>query len=248
MTGDSVIRLDGVEREFHGEQDGVPRALGGVSMDVREGEMVAIVGPSGAGKTVLFNILACLDRPTRGTYELLGHDAGSADDATRAALRNRRLGLLYPDAWLVRHLSIQHNVELPLEYGGGRRYKVRARDALVRADIAGVAKRRPSQVTPAEARLAAVARALVMNPRVLLADEPVAGLDAVSALRVLTLLQSVNAESGTTVVLTTKDPDVATLCSRIVRLDGGLIVGDDMVRERRLAAPALIQARREARP
>lgn len=248
MPGDTVIRLEGVGREFRGGQDAPSHALAGISLDVGAGEMVAIVGPAGAGKTVLFNILACLDRPTSGTYQLLGRDAGAASEEDRALVRNRRLGLLYPAARLVEHLSLQHNVELPLEYGGGRRYKVRARDALARVGIADAAKRRPAQVTPVEARLTAVARALVMNPHVVLADEPVAGLDAISALRVLATLQKANTETSTTVVITTKDPDVAMLCTRVVSLDGGRVAADDPVRERRLAARALIQARQAVAP
>ena len=249
MTGDPVIRLEGVGRAFDDARSAGAQgpALEDVTFDVAAGEMVALIGPSGAGKTVLFNVLACLDRPSVGRYELLGMDAGAAGERERATLRSRRIGLMFQDPHLAPRLSLQHNVELPLEYGAGKRYRVRARDALAAVGLEPLRRARPRDVTPAERRLASVARALVMNPRVLLADEPTGGLDRLSGLRVLMHLQRQNLENGLTVVVATMDADMAALCSRAIILERGQVVRDERISTRRLAAAELFAAQAEAR-
>jgi putative ABC transport system ATP-binding protein len=239
MPRGPVIRLEGVGRTFDGASS---PAVADVTFDVQPGEMVALIGPSGAGKTTLFGMLACLDRPTVGRYELLGVDAGIANEKERASLRNRRIGLLFGEPRMAPHLSLQHNVELPLEYGAGKRYRVRARDALARVGLEALHRARPGDVGPAERRLAAVARALIMNPHVLLADEPVGGLDAVAGLRVLAHLQRQNIERGLTMFIATQAAEVAVLCSRVIAIEGGRVVADERVPGRRLATSSLAAA------
>ncbi len=243
MDSAPVIRLEGVGRTFDGAHG---PAVADVSFDVQSGEMVALIGPSGAGKTALFGVLACLDRPTVGRYELLGIDVGVASEEERAVLRNRRIGLVFSEPHMAPNLSLQHNVELPLEYGAGKRYRVRARDALARVGLDAVHRATPGQVGPTELRLAALARALVMNPHIVFADEPTNGLDAVAALQVLGHLQRQNVERHITMVIATKDAEVAALCSRAILIEGGRVVADEQIPVRRLAASELARARAEA--
>ena len=240
----ALLTLSDVGREFEaGGASGA--ALSGVNLEVAEGEMVALLGPSGAGKTTLLGILGALDLPTRGAYRFRGADVAAMSAADRATLRNRRIGQVFDVPHLAEHLTAQRNVEAPLEYGGGKRYKVRARDRLAYAGLAGRESARPPQLTPGERQRVAIARASVMNPRVVLADEPTASLDAHAALQALALLQRLHAD-GVAVVMGTAQPAVAAYCARVIRLAEGRVTADEPVRERRSAALELHRAEREA--
>lgn len=238
-----LLTLSDVERDF-AACGARGRALSGVSMEVYEGEMVALLGPSGSGKTALLGVLGALDLPTRGVYRFHGADVAAMSERERAQLRNRRIGHVFDVAHLAEHLTTQRNVEVPLEYGGGKRYKVRARDRLAYAGLAGRESARPSALTPGERQRAAIARATVMNPRLLLADEPTASLDAHAALQALALLQRLHADGGMTLIVATAQPSVAAYCTRVVRLAEGRVTADEPVRERRSAALELHRAER----
>ena len=239
-----LLTLSDVERDFHvGGAAG--RALSGVNMEVYESEMLALLGPSGAGKTTLLGILGALDLPTRGAYRFRGADVTAMSERGRAQLRNRRIGQVFDVSHLAEHLTAQRNVETPLEYSGGKRYKVRARDRLAYAGLAGRESARPSQLTPGERQRAAIARASVMNPHLLLADEPTASLDAHAALQALALLQRLHADGGITLIVATAQPAVAAYCTRVVRLAEGRVTADEPVRERRSAALELHRAERK---
>ena len=242
--GAVLLTLSDVERDF--EAGGAAgRALSGVSLTVYEGEMLALLGPSGAGKTALLGVLGALDLPTRGAYRFRGADVAAMSERERAQLRNRRIGQVFDVAHLAEHLTAQRNVEVPLEYGGGKRYKVRARDRLAYAGLAGRESARPSALTPGERQRVAIARAAVMNPHLLLADEPTASLDAHAALQALALLQRLHADGGLTLIVATAQPSVAAYCTRVVRLAEGRVGADEAVGERRSAALELHRAERE---
>lgn len=237
-----LLTLSDVERDF-AAGGAAGRALSGVSLEVYEGEMLALLGPSGSGKTALLGVLGALDLPTRGAYRFHGADVAAMSERERAQLRNRRIGHVFDVAHLAEHLTAQRNVEIPLEYGGGKRYKVRARDRLAYAGLAGRESAKPSALTPGERQCAAIARATVMNPHLLLADEPTASLDAHAALRTLALLQRIHAD-GVTLIVATAQPSVAAYCTRVVRLAEGRVTADEPVRERRSAALELHRAER----
>ena len=240
-----LLTLSDVERDFHAGAV-VGRALSGVNLEAYEGDMLALLGPAGAGKTTLLGILGALDLPTRGVYRFRGTDVAAMSAADRAQLRNLRIGQAFDVPHLAEHLTAQRNVETPLEYGGGKRYKVRARDRLAYAGLAGRESARPSQLTPGERQRVAIARASVMNPHLLLADEPNGALDAHAALQVLALLQRLHGDGGLTLIVATEQPAVAAYCTRVVRLAEGRVVADEPVRERRSAALELHRAEREA--
>jgi putative ABC transport system ATP-binding protein len=210
-------------------------ALGGVSLVVREGEFVSIMGPSGSGKTTLLGILGCLDRPTTGAYLLVGQEMSTLDETRRARVRGERIGFVFQAYNLLPRSNAYKNVELPLVYAGVRPRERRGRvlEALAEVGLAERTRHLPAQLSGGEQQRVAVARALVVRPSVLLADEPTGNLDSESAEEVLTLLERVN-QRGATIVLVTHSEEVAERASRIVRLADGRIVADEPV-ERPLA-------------
>jgi putative ABC transport system ATP-binding protein len=205
-------------------------ALRGVSLVVREGELVSIMGASGSGKTTLLGILGCLDRPTTGTYSLVGEEMSTLSEARRARVRARRIGFVFQAYNLLPRSTAYKNVELPLVYAGLRPRERRRRVVAALAEV-GLAERtrhRPSQLSGGEQQRVAIARALVVQPSVLLADEPTGNLDSESAEEVLTLLERLN-RRGATIVLVTHSEEVAERATRIVHLADGRIVADDPV-------------------
>ncbi len=201
-------------------------ALRGVSLEVNEGEMVAIIGASGSGKSTLMNVIGCLDRPTSGQYLLAGADVGQLNDDQLAELRNRKLGFVFQDYSLLPRATAQNNVELPLMYSGVRQKHQRAREALDRVGLAARADHKPTELSGGEQQRVAIARALVNRPGVILADEPTGNLDSVAANEIMLIFEQLNRE-GITVVMVTHEMDVARRCQRIVRVRDGKIVSDD---------------------
>jgi len=225
-----VIDIRDVTRTYQVTSDMVVRALDGVSLRIAQGESVAIMGSSGSGKSTLMNILGCLDAPTGGRYLLDGVDVAGIAEDDLADLRNRKIGFVFQSFNLVPRTSALGNVELPLAYAGLNRAdrRRRAADAL---DLVGMGDRlhhAPSELSGGQQQRVAVARAIVTNPSLILADEPTGNLDSHSTDEVLEVFEGLNDE-GHTIVLITHEPDVAERAHRIVRLGDGRVLEDRAV-------------------
>jgi putative ABC transport system ATP-binding protein len=227
--GPVVIEVASVTKTHRGGEVSV-QALRGIDFVVREGDFVAIMGPSGSGKTTLLGILGCLDRPTEGSYKLDGDEVSTLSETRRARVRGRRIGFVFQAYNLLPRSTAIKNVELPLVYAGVSRSERRGRalGALAEVGLAERAQHRPSQLSGGEQQRVAIARALVVEPSVLLLDEPTGNLDSKSADEVLAILDRVH-RSGATIVMVTHSPEVALRASRILRFADGLIVGDEPV-------------------
>jgi putative ABC transport system ATP-binding protein len=212
-------------------------ALRGVSLQVDEGEFVAIMGSSGSGKSTLMNVIGCLDLPTSGRYLLDGVDVKNLNDNQLAAIRNVKIGFVFQSFNLIPRSSALHNVEMPLIYAGqttGRRQRALA--ALDAVGLADRARHQPSELSGGQQQRVAIARALVTEPAILLADEPTGNLDSESSVEIMRLLVELNDE-GRTVVLITHENDIAAFAKRVVRLKDGLIL-EDFFQERRVEVSA----------
>ena len=205
---------------------GALAVLRNVTFDIAAGETVAIVGPSGSGKTTLLGLLAGLDTPTTGTVLLGGIDLATLDEDARARLRGERVGFVFQSFQLVPTLTALENVQVPLELRGIRDSDARARDLLERVGLGNRTHHFPTQLSGGEQQRVAIARAFVNRPRVLFADEPTGNLDGATGNRIVELLEQLNREDGTTVVLVTHDPALATRLGRSIRLADGEIIED----------------------
>jgi len=223
-----VIELKDVTREFHvGTQ--IVNALNGINLTIEKGEMVAIIGPSGSGKSTLMNTLGCLDTPSTGSFFLNGNDVAGFSDDKLAETRSRQLGFVFQSYNLLPRESALSNVELPLKYSGGMSGKARKQAAKTALDRVGLQDRynhRPLQLSGGEQQRVGIARALVKNPDLILADEPTGNLDTKSSKEVIAMLQSLNDIDGKSIVIVTHDPEVADAAKRIVAFRDGLIVED----------------------
>ncbi|MGP0100528.1 MAG: ABC transporter ATP-binding protein [Solirubrobacteraceae bacterium] len=225
-TPHPVIQVHAVSKVFDLGQIHV-RALREVSLRIDTGDLVAIMGSSGSGKSTLMNILGCLDVPTSGRYEIDGVDVSQMDEDDLADLRNRKIGFVFQSFNLVARTSALVNVELPLAYAGlrGAERRKRAERALRSVGMANRMRHQPSELSGGQQQRVAVARAIVTNPALVLADEPTGNLDSHATEEVLRIFARLN-EEGRTVVLITHEPDVAEQTKRIVRLSDGAVVED----------------------
>jgi putative ABC transport system ATP-binding protein len=219
----SIVSLDRVSRTYAMDRVEV-HALRDVSLEVQQGEFVAIVGPSGSGKSTIMNIVGCLDRPSGGTYRLAGTPVGSLDDDRLARLRSRTIGFVFQSYNLLPRTSALDNVATPLLYQGiGRRQRVaRARAALERLGLGDRLGHEPSELSGGQQQRVAVARAIVTDPALILADEPTGNLDSASGRDVLAVLHELHS-TGRTIVLITHDADVASTAGRQIHLLDGRI-------------------------
>jgi putative ABC transport system ATP-binding protein len=219
-----MIRLSGISRTFQVGDEPV-RALADVSEEIAPGEHLAIMGPSGSGKSTLLHILGCLDRADAGRYELLGREVGGLDESELSLIRRHTIGFVFQFFHLVPRLSALENVELPMVFAGIARRERRER-AMARLQAVGLEPRadhRPDQLSGGERQRVALARATVLEPKLLLADEPTGNLDAASGRQVLRLLREMNA-AGLTLVVVTHDPAVARRARRVLVLKDGRVL------------------------
>ena len=224
-----VIEVTDVSKVHHLGEVAV-EALRSVSFGVREGEFVAIMGPSGSGKTTLLGILGCLDRPTSGSYRLVGEEVSELGESQRARIRGARIGFVFQAYNLIPRSTAYKNVELPLVYAGvhARERRDRVLQALADVGLSERVEHLPNQLSGGEQQRVAIARALVVGPSVVLADEPTGNLDSRSAEEVLAILEDMNGR-GATIVMVTHSDDVAQRASRIVRLADGEVVADSPI-------------------
>lgn len=219
-----MIQLEDVWRIFR-VGEGEVHALKGVTVTIERGEHVALVGPSGSGKSTLLHIVGCLDRPTRGRYVLEGREVGSLSEEERSLLRRHRIGFVFQFFHLLPRLTAQGNVELPMLFAGTppEERRERAATALEAVGLSHRATHRPDQLSGGERQRVAIARAVVMDPAMLLADEPTGNLDRASAGEVMELIERMNAR-GLTLVVVTHDPAIAERAKRVIRMDDGELV------------------------
>jgi putative ABC transport system ATP-binding protein len=223
----SVIELEHIHKTYTmGDVD--VHALRGVSLTVREGEFVAIMGASGSGKSTTMNIIGCLDRPTRGHYILDGEDVSEMSKDERADIRCQKIGFVFQGFNLLSRTSALENVELPMLYAGieTSQRKQRAMDALSAVGLMGREQNHPNQLSGGQQQRVAVARALVNDPALILADEPTGNLDSRTSVEVMEIFQLLNRERGITLILVTHEPDIADYAGRVVVFKDGKIKKD----------------------
>ena len=221
-----MIQLRGISRRFEvGDQP--VHALRAIDLDITRGEHVAVMGPSGSGKSTLLNILGCLDRPSTGSYVLDGEEVASLDENQLSSVRQRKIGFIFQSFHLVPRLTAIGNVELPMIFAGldTAQRRVRAREALESVGLTSRAEHRPNQLSGGERQRVAIARAVVMNPAILLADEPTGNLDSRSGQEVIELIEGMNT-AGLTLIVVTHDQSLGDRARRLVRLADGNIVED----------------------
>jgi putative ABC transport system ATP-binding protein len=221
-----VITLEGITKVYLAGEVEVA-ALKGISLHIPEGEFVAIMGPSGSGKSTLMNLIGCLDQPSSGRYILDGYDVSALTDDQLAWIRNRKIGFVFQSYNLIPRASAVHNVEMPLIYAGDtEQRRERAMAALESVGLLQRASHLPNELSGGQQQRVAVARALVTDPAILLADEPTGNLDSESSVEIMKLLRDLN-QQGRTIVLITHEPDIAAFAQRVVRLRDGVIVSDE---------------------
>lgn len=220
-----MIELENVTKTYRMGHVEV-QALRGIDLKVDAGEFVAIMGASGSGKSTLMNIIGCLDVPTSGRYLLEHTDVAKLDDDSLAAIRNRKIGFVFQSFNLIPRTTALHNVEMPLIYAGAADRRQRSLAALTAVGMADRASHQPTELSGGQQQRAAIARALVTNPAILLADEPTGNLDTASSVEIMKLLGQLNRDQGRTIVLITHEPDIAGFADRVVELRDGLVLSD----------------------
>jgi putative ABC transport system ATP-binding protein len=211
------------------------RALDHVDLQIHQGEMIAIMGHSGSGKSTMMNILGCLDAPTEGNYLLDGVDVVSLNDKQLAKIRNRKIGFVFQSFNLIPRTTAARNVELPLVYAGISGRRARAVAALEQVGLGNRATHLPNELSGGQQQRVAIARALVTDPSMILADEPTGALDSTSTQDIMKLLVELN-DGGRTIVIITHEDDVAAYASRVVTLEDGRVISDATQRQRRVGA------------
>jgi len=224
MTDIPLIRLKDVYKIYTMGETKV-RALNGVSLEIPDGEMIAIMGSSGSGKSTLMNVLGALDKPTKGQYWLAGEDVSKLSDNELARIRNKRIGFVFQSFNLLPRTAAIENVELPLVYAGVRNRRELAMAALAQVRLDHRSTHKPSELSGGEQQRVAIARAIVTNPDIIMADEPTGNLDSKVSLEILELFQEFN-RSGKTIVLVTHEDELARYAQRVIYLRDGKIITD----------------------
>ena len=235
-----VIQLDHIHKTYT-MGDVEVHALRGISLAINEGEFVAIMGTSGSGKSTMMNIIGCLDRPMKGRYILDGQDVSELSKDERADIRNRKLGFVFQGFNLLSRTSALENVELPMLYAGletAERHR-RAMEAIAAVGLAGRERNHPNQLSGGQQQRVAIARSLVNNPALILADEPTGNLDSRTSIEVMEIFQRLNRERGITLLLVTHEHDIAEYADRVVVFKDGKIRKDYQIEHPRNAAEEL---------
>jgi putative ABC transport system ATP-binding protein len=230
-----MIELEGVTKIYQ-MGDIELRALNNVNLKIETGDLVAIMGASGSGKSTMMNILGCLDIPTEGTYRLDGVDVGHLTDNALAEIRNRKIGFVFQSFNLIPRTSAVRNVELPMVYAGIGNRRDKAIEALEKVGLGGRVKHMPNELSGGQQQRVAIARAIVTDPVMILADEPTGNLDSASTVEIMKLLVELN-DSGRTVILITHEDEVASFAKRVVTLRDGEIVSDEVQQNRTAVSP-----------
>lgn len=241
MNNGAIVSLIDVHKTYRtGEME--VRAVRGVSLEIKRGEFVALMGASGSGKSTLMNILGCLDRPTTGRYILDGADVSGLDRDQLADIRNRKIGFVFQNFNLLPRTSARENVELPLVYSAQplthSELRQKADSILASVGLAGREDHPPSQLSGGQQQRVAIARALINQPEVLLADEPTGNLDSRTSIEIMAIFQQLN-DRGITVIMVTHEPDIANYAKRNVMMRDGVILDDRLVSQRADAASQL---------
>ncbi len=225
-SAQTLIELDDIAREYVVGGETV-RALAGVTVHIKKGEWVAIIGQSGSGKSTLMNVIGCLDTPTSGSYRLNGKDVSRMSDDALADIRNREIGFIFQNFQLLPRETALANVELPLVYRGERAKarRERAIEALKKVKLEHRMLHKPTELSGGQRQRVAIARALAADPSLLLADEPTGNLDTATGEEIVRLFEELH-HQGHTIVLVTHEPKLAARCPRAVRLSDGKVVGD----------------------
>jgi putative ABC transport system ATP-binding protein len=228
-----LLSLEGITKVYR-MGDVEVHALRGVSLDIDEGEFVAVMGSSGSGKSTLMNVIGCLDRPSGGNYSLNGQDVAKLDRDALAEIRNRTIGFVFQSFNLLARTSALENVELPLLYAGvpGRERRARAREALERVGLGTRLDHHPNQMSGGQQQRVAVARAIVSRPKIIVADEPTGNLDSRTSIEIMALFQELGA-SGITVLVVTHEPDIAEYAARVITMKDGQVQRDQRQAPRR---------------
>jgi putative ABC transport system ATP-binding protein len=214
-------------------------ALQGVSFTIKKGEFVSIMGPSGSGKSTLMNILGCLDRPTSGTYRLNSIDVAHLSDNRLSEVRNKEIGFVFQQFHLLPRITIQQNVEVPLVYAGvnSRQRRERARQLLEMVELGDRTHHKPNELSGGQKQRAAIARALVNNPSIVLADEPTGNLDSKTGIVIMELLAKLHS-MGHTIILVTHNAEISEYTRRVIRLRDGCIASDEINMNPRISVDA----------
>jgi putative ABC transport system ATP-binding protein len=230
MSG-PLIRLVDIHKQYETPGGQPVPVLHGISLEINAGEFVCLMGQSGSGKSTLMNILGCLDVPSSGSYFLEGEAVSAMTSDQLAALRNRNLGFVFQGFNLLKRMTAIENVALPMTYAGVAREEslARALEKLKLTGLDGFANRLPNELSGGQQQRVAIARALVMQPQVLLADEPTGNLDTATSNEVMELIATLNRKENITVILVTHEPDIARFGSRLIRLKDGRVIFDGAV-------------------
>ncbi len=228
----NIINIEHIAKIYQVGSEEV-HALADVSLTINKNEYVAIMGPSGSGKSTLMNILGCLDTPSKGLYDFSGENVSMMDDNELASIRNRQIGFVFQTFNLLARSDALHNVELPLIYAGvsGSERRERAEAALEKVGLADRMTHKPNELSGGQRQRVAVARALVTNPSIILADEPTGNLDTKTGEDIMQLFHEIH-EAGNTIILVTHEEYIAEHAARIIRLRDGLIEKDELVEKR----------------
>jgi len=238
MADMPLLKLVNVHKTYRmGES--IVRALDGVTMEIKHGEIIAIMGPSGSGKSTLMNVLGALDRPTKGQYYMNGEDVSDMTDNELAKIRNEHIGFVFQSFNLLKRTSAVENVELPLVYAGAGNRRERALEALAQVKLQGRSRHKPNELSGGEQQRVAVARAIVTDPDIIMADEPTGNLDSRVSNEIMKLLWDFN-QQGKTIILVTHEDSIAAYSGRVIRLLDGKIISD--TKQTPLLAQELVEA------